>query len=133
MRGDETIVIVPTRRAASGRSVLALPKGIADASWSMLALQAGYQGVVAMIVAMMLYVYAVSTLGPGRVGTLMALVPPLAGLAAAPVLGEPLTGWLAAGLTLVGVGAYLGNRVESIAISVEKPKTLPALQCFRSD
>jgi 8-oxo-dGTP pyrophosphatase MutT (NUDIX family) len=30
VRGDETIVIVPTRRAASGRPVLALPKGHVD-------------------------------------------------------------------------------------------------------
>jgi 8-oxo-dGTP pyrophosphatase MutT (NUDIX family) len=30
VRGDETIVIVPTRRAASGRAVLALPKGHVD-------------------------------------------------------------------------------------------------------
>ena len=30
VRGDETIVIVPTRRTASGRQVLALPKGHVD-------------------------------------------------------------------------------------------------------
>jgi 8-oxo-dGTP pyrophosphatase MutT (NUDIX family) len=30
VRGDETIVIVPTRRAANGRSVVALPKGHVD-------------------------------------------------------------------------------------------------------
>lgn len=30
VRGDETIVIVPTRRAANGRAVLALPKGHID-------------------------------------------------------------------------------------------------------
>jgi 8-oxo-dGTP pyrophosphatase MutT (NUDIX family) len=30
VRGDETIVIVPTRRAASGRAVVALPKGHVD-------------------------------------------------------------------------------------------------------
>lgn len=30
VRGDETIVIVPTRRAANGRAVLALPKGHVD-------------------------------------------------------------------------------------------------------
>jgi 8-oxo-dGTP pyrophosphatase MutT (NUDIX family) len=30
VRGDETIVIVPTRRAASGQAVLALPKGHVD-------------------------------------------------------------------------------------------------------
>lgn len=30
VRGSETIVIVPTRRAANGRSVLALPKGHVD-------------------------------------------------------------------------------------------------------
>jgi len=30
IRGDETIVIVPTRRAANGRSVVALPKGHVD-------------------------------------------------------------------------------------------------------
>jgi 8-oxo-dGTP pyrophosphatase MutT (NUDIX family) len=30
IRGDETIVIVPTRRAATGRAVVALPKGHVD-------------------------------------------------------------------------------------------------------
>lgn len=30
VRGEETIVIVPTRRAANGRAVLALPKGHVD-------------------------------------------------------------------------------------------------------
>jgi 8-oxo-dGTP pyrophosphatase MutT (NUDIX family) len=30
IRGDETIVIVPTRRAANGRAVVALPKGHVD-------------------------------------------------------------------------------------------------------
>jgi 8-oxo-dGTP pyrophosphatase MutT (NUDIX family) len=30
IRGDETIVIVPTRRAANGRTVVALPKGHVD-------------------------------------------------------------------------------------------------------
>ena len=30
VRGEETIVIVPTRRAADGRTVLALPKGHVD-------------------------------------------------------------------------------------------------------
>jgi 8-oxo-dGTP pyrophosphatase MutT (NUDIX family) len=30
IRGGETIVIVPTRRAANGRSVVALPKGHVD-------------------------------------------------------------------------------------------------------
>ncbi|MBX5439946.1 MAG: NUDIX domain-containing protein [Solirubrobacteraceae bacterium] len=30
MRGDETIVIVPRRRAANGRAVVALPKGHVD-------------------------------------------------------------------------------------------------------
>jgi 8-oxo-dGTP pyrophosphatase MutT (NUDIX family) len=30
LRGDETIVIVPTRRAANGRAVVALPKGHVD-------------------------------------------------------------------------------------------------------
>jgi 8-oxo-dGTP pyrophosphatase MutT (NUDIX family) len=30
VRGDETIVIIPTRRAANGRSVVALPKGHVD-------------------------------------------------------------------------------------------------------
>jgi 8-oxo-dGTP pyrophosphatase MutT (NUDIX family) len=30
VRGDETIIIVPTRRAANGRPVVALPKGHVD-------------------------------------------------------------------------------------------------------
>src|SRR3979490_1779506 len=32
VRGDEVVVIVPTRRAADGSRVLALPKGLGDAA-----------------------------------------------------------------------------------------------------
>lgn len=87
-----------------------LPKQLAAAQWSMIALQAAYQGVVVVIIAMVLYMQAVVLIGPARTGMVMALVPALSGVAAVPVLGEPLSAWLVVGLIFVSAGAYLGSR-----------------------
>lgn len=94
--------------------VLFLPGHIAAASLPEIALQAFYQGVLAVIVQMVLYMRAVALIGPTRVGTLMALVPALAGFAAVPVLGEALSPWLVGGLLLVSAGAWIGNRTGII-------------------
>lgn len=87
-----------------------LPKNLAAASWCVIGLQAFYQGILAVIVAMMFFMRAVTILGPTRVGTLMALVPAIAGISAAPLLGEPLSPWLMTGLFLVSLGAWVGSQ-----------------------
>ncbi len=92
--------------------VLWLPHNLAAASLSTIALQAAYQGVLAVIVAMMFFMRAVAILGPTKVGTLMALSPAIAGTAAAPLLGEPLSPWLMAGLVLVSLGAWVGSQTR---------------------
>ncbi|MGR2681101.1 EamA family transporter [Chromobacterium haemolyticum] len=90
--------------------LLWLPKHLAAASWPTLLFQAAYQGGAAAIVAMLLYLRAITALGAVRVGMLFALIPVLAGLLAAPLLNEPLTGYLAAGLACVSLGAWLAAR-----------------------
>ncbi|GBG02881.1 membrane protein [Azospira sp. I13] len=90
--------------------LLWLPKNLAAASLGNIALQAAYQGVLAVIVAMMFFMRAVALLGPTKVGTLMALIPAVAGTAAAPLLGEPLSPMLLSGLALVSLGAWMGSQ-----------------------
>jgi drug/metabolite transporter (DMT)-like permease len=87
-----------------------LPKGLDHVSTGMLVFQGLYQGIGPTIVAMILFLRAVAILGAERTGALVALVPVLAGLAAVPLLGEPLTVWLVAGLALVSSGAWLASR-----------------------
>lgn len=101
--------------------LLALPHQIALASWSDIAAQAVYQGIVATIVQMLLYVRTVALIGPTRLGLWMALVPALAGVAAVPLLGESLSAWVLTGLVLVSLGAWLGNRRPIIQPSKEEP------------
>lgn len=93
--------------------VLAVPaQGLDTVPTSMLVLQALYQGIGPTIVAMLLFLRAVAILGAERTGALVALVPVIAGLGAVPLLDEPLTIWLVAGLVLVSGGAYLSSRPE---------------------
>jgi len=87
-----------------------LPKNIAAAPFATIALQAFYQGIMAVIVAMVLYMRAVASLGPTRIGLCMALVPVLAGFAAVPLLGEPLSVFVMLGLVCTSFGAWMGSR-----------------------
>ncbi len=90
--------------------LLFLPKGIDQVSFGMLALQGLYQGIGPTILAMLFFLRSVSLLGAERTGALISLVPIIAGLAAVPLLDEPLSGWLVAGLVLVSIGAVLAAR-----------------------
>jgi drug/metabolite transporter (DMT)-like permease len=90
--------------------LLALPKGLDTVPLSMLVLQGLYQGLGPTILAMILFLRAVAILGAERTGAIVALVPVMAGLGAVPLLGEPLTVWLVAGLLLVSAGAFLAAR-----------------------
>jgi len=90
--------------------LLCLPKQLGAAPMSQIIIQALYQGIGPTIVAMMLFLKAVSILGAERTGAMIALVPVLSGIAAVPLLGEPLNAWLATALVLVSLGAYLCAR-----------------------
>jgi drug/metabolite transporter (DMT)-like permease len=89
---------------------LFLPSTLGQAPPAEIAIQAIYQGVLVVFVAMMLYTFAVRCLGGQTVVLLMAIVPGLAGVAAVPVLGEPLSLFTLAGLGAVTLGAILGAR-----------------------
>jgi drug/metabolite transporter (DMT)-like permease len=92
---------------------LFLPSTLGQAPLAEIAIQAIYQGVLVVFVAMMLYTFAVRCLGGQTVALLMAIVPGLAALAAVPVLGEPLSLLTLAGLSAVTVGAVFGARAVS--------------------
>jgi drug/metabolite transporter (DMT)-like permease len=92
---------------------LFLPSTLEQAPTAEIAMQAIYQGVLVVFVAMMLYTFAVRRLGAQTVALLMAIVPGLAAMAAVPVLGEPLSMLTLAGLGAVTTGALLGARLVS--------------------
>ena len=89
---------------------LFLPSTLGQAPVAEILMQAVYQGVLVVFVAMLLYTLAVRHLGPQTVALLMAVVPGLAALAAVPVLDEPLSVLALAGLGAVTAGAVLGAR-----------------------
>lgn len=89
---------------------LFLPSNLGQAPVGEILMQAGYQGVLVVFVAMLLYTLAVRHLGPQTVALLMAMVPGLAALAAVPLLGEPLSILAVGGLGAVTAGAALGAR-----------------------
>jgi len=89
---------------------LFLPSTLDQAPMAEILMQAVYQGVLVVFVAMLLYTLAVRHLGAQTVALLMAVVPGLSALAAVPVLDEPLSLLAMAGLAAVTAGAVLGAR-----------------------
>ncbi len=89
--------------------LLWLPGNLAAASVGDIALQVVYQGLIATVLAMLLYLRAVSSIGPAAMGALMALVPVVSGLLAVPVLGEALSVTEAVALAVTSVGAVLAS------------------------
>ena len=92
---------------------LFLPSTMDQAPFAEVTMQALYQGVLVVFIAMMLYTYAVRCLGGQTVALLMAIVPGLAALAAVPILGELLSLHTIAGLAAVTMGAVIGAKVKS--------------------
>ena len=90
--------------------LLFAPKGIMYVSWSMILLQGLYQGIGPTILAMLFFLRAVERLGAERTGVMIGLVPIISGLAAVPLLGEPLTIPLIIGMILVSAGTYFAAR-----------------------
>lgn len=89
---------------------LFLPSTLGQAPAAEIAMQALYQGVLVVFIAMLTYTAAVRQLGPQTVALLMAVVPGLSALAAVPVLGEPLSLLTLGGLAAVTLGAVVGAR-----------------------
>ena len=92
--------------------LLWLPRNIQAASFQDIALQAFYQGVLATIVQMLLYVRAVQLIGAPAMGSMMAMVPVIAGLASVYLFDEPLTDALLAVFLLVSAGVWLANQTR---------------------
>ena len=84
-----------------------LPKNLAFNLWQDIALQAFYQGFLATIIQMIFYVKAVRLLGPSAMGSMMAIVPLISGIAAVYLFDETLTTTLVIGLVAVSVGAIV--------------------------
>ena len=85
--------------------VLFLPSKLAEATLPQSLTQAIFQGIFVVIIAMLTFIGAVERLGAFKVGSVLALAPLLAALAAVPLLHEPLSLALVVGLIAVSIGA----------------------------
>jgi drug/metabolite transporter (DMT)-like permease len=93
--------------------LLFLPTRLAQATVSQILTQAIFQGVFVVIIAMLSFIGAAERLGAVKVGSILALAPLLAALAAVPVLGEPLSLAVLIGLIAVSIGALQPWRLLS--------------------
>ncbi len=94
----------------------ALPSRMAEVAWPEIAFQAVFQGLISVVVSLVLYTRALTTIGTGRLTTITALTPGLAGLAAGPLLGEHIGPLAMAGLSLVCVAVMVGVRGPAPAL-----------------
>lgn len=92
------------------------PSQLAAAPWTEIAWQAVYQGGLAMLIAGIAFTQVVRSFGPVVTTMLTALVPPLAALAAVPLLGEPLRAPALLGLACVTAGLLLGVSAQWLAL-----------------
>lgn len=88
--------------------LLFLPSGLHEATTPQILLQAGYQGVIAGVLAASCYAFATLKIGPTRASLMLALVPPISAFLAVPILGEELTVETLLGTLLVTIGAIWG-------------------------
>lgn len=92
--------------------LLFLPKQIMLATWSQIALQVIFQGVIVVCVAMWTYAKAVEILGASRVVIMMSGVPVVGALLGVSFLGESLTSGVALGVAITFLGALVGAMVR---------------------
>lgn len=89
--------------------LIQLDNAFQDVPFNMIALQAFYQGVMAIAIQFVCYGKAVHILGATKMGALMALVPLLASVSAVPLFGESVTTGLVIALVCIAVGTLVGN------------------------
>lgn len=91
---------------------VALPSTLTRAPIGEVIYQTVFQGFLATVVSLMLFIRALALLGPARLTTITALVPGLAAVLAVPILGESVGVFDVAGLALVSLAVVLGVRGE---------------------
>jgi drug/metabolite transporter (DMT)-like permease len=101
---------------------LALPSRLDAAPVAEIVLQALFQGVIAVPIALFLYTKALAILGSGRVTTITALVPGTAAVAAVPLLGEPLGLLSILGLALVCGAVIAGVSRQGLRMAALNPQ-----------
>lgn len=99
-----------------------LPSNITNAPLPEIALQAVYQGILAAVLQLLLYVKAAKTIGAANMAVTMAFVPVFAAIIAVPVLGEEITVFIAISLLCVTGGAIFGN-IQGNKKPTNTPKT----------
>lgn len=87
---------------------LLLPSNLGAAPAGEIAFQLAFQGGFAVLLSLLAFTRALALLGPIRLTTITALVPGLAGVLAAPLLGETIGVPALAGLVLVCCAVALG-------------------------
>lgn len=90
--------------------VLVLPSHLGAVPRGEILFQAAYQGLLAVVISLFLYTRALASIGVARLTTITALAPGIAGVLAAPVLGEALGPFTLAGLLLVCTAVAVGVR-----------------------
>lgn len=102
--------------------LLWLPKQITTTDWPDILLQAFYQGVIATVVAMLLYLRAVVSIGPAAMGALMALVPVVSALLAIPLLQEPISFQAGLALLFASIGSVLASGlIRNHRLAIRRP------------
>lgn len=89
--------------------LLWLPKAIAHSSVGEISLQGVYQGIVAALLAGVMYSYANQKIGSCQASMMLALVPGVSAVGAFFILDEALTLHVVLGIVIVSVGAILGS------------------------
>lgn len=89
--------------------LLFLPSNLSIAPSSEILLQAGYQGILAAVLQLLLYVKAAKAIGANNMAVTMAFVPVFSAMLAVPVLGEDFSIFIAIALLCVFSGAIFGN------------------------
>ena len=104
--------------------LLWLPKNISVDLWQDILLQGFYQGVLAATIQVMLYAKAVQIIGASGMGSMMAIVPVLAGVSALYVFDETLKPALVIAMILVSFGVWLANTNKFTSTIINKQRKL---------
>lgn len=89
--------------------IMFAPKAISIDLWRTISVQAFYQGFLATIVQVVLFVKAVQYIGPSSMGAMMAIVPIISGISALFLFNEPSSSALVIGLFMVSFGAWFAH------------------------
>jgi drug/metabolite transporter (DMT)-like permease len=106
----DAIVIVPLMATLLFTPVylLFLPKNLSATAWTDIIFHGAFQGWFAFMLATWIFMRVMNVFGPVKTTMLTAWAPALAAIVAVPLLNEPLTMWVIAGLAAVSFGTVIG-------------------------